>query len=70
MNTFLDYLTVIAVFVLIALPSLVGHAHERRIDRQLARDPGRESVPGRPEGGSRPPAVAREAAMSSRVVAS
>ncbi|GAA1351849.1 hypothetical protein [Streptomyces beijiangensis] len=37
MDTFLNYLTVIAVFVLIALPSLVGVAHDRRIDRQIAR---------------------------------
>ncbi|MFF0741500.1 hypothetical protein ACFYVL_13985 [Streptomyces sp. NPDC004111] len=37
MNTFLNYLTVIALFALMALPSLVGHAHDRRIDRQLRR---------------------------------
>ncbi|WP_328331277.1 MULTISPECIES: hypothetical protein [unclassified Streptomyces] len=43
MNTFLDYLTVLAVFVILALPSLIWHAYERRIDRQLAQrrpDPG------------------------------
>ncbi|WP_327295325.1 MULTISPECIES: hypothetical protein [unclassified Streptomyces] len=37
MNTFLDYLTVLAVFVILALPSLIWHAYERRIDRELAR---------------------------------
>ncbi|MFI5802329.1 hypothetical protein [Streptomyces sp. NPDC051561] len=37
MNTFLDYLTVALVFVLIALPSLLGHARDLRIDRQLRR---------------------------------
>ncbi|WP_329122586.1 hypothetical protein [Streptomyces sp. NBC_01465] len=37
MDNFLNYLTVIAVFVLIALPSLVGVARDRRIDRQIAR---------------------------------
>jgi hypothetical protein len=35
MNTFLNYLVVIALFLLMALPSLVGHARELRIDRQL-----------------------------------
>ncbi|MEV6790960.1 hypothetical protein AB0M87_02955 [Streptomyces sp. NPDC051320] len=39
MNTFLSYLTVLAVFVLLALPSLVGQAQERRIDRELAQRP-------------------------------
>ncbi|MBA4865514.1 hypothetical protein H1V43_30085 [Streptomyces sp. PSKA54] len=35
MNAFLDYLTVLSLFLLLAAPALVGHAHERRIDRQL-----------------------------------
>lgn len=35
MNTFLEYLFVIALFALIALPSLVGYARDRAIDRQL-----------------------------------
>ncbi|WP_405777344.1 hypothetical protein [Streptomyces sp. NBC_00859] len=39
MSTFLNYLTVAAVFLLLALPSLIWHARERRIDRQLAQRP-------------------------------
>ncbi|WP_142213772.1 hypothetical protein [Streptomyces sp. SLBN-118] len=35
MNTFLDYLFVIALFGLILLPALVGQARERIVDRQL-----------------------------------
>ncbi|MFF0060611.1 hypothetical protein ACFYRC_03510 [Streptomyces sp. NPDC005279] len=35
MNTFLNYLFVLALFGLITLPSLVGLARERAIDRQL-----------------------------------
>jgi hypothetical protein len=48
MDTFVNYLTVILVFALIALPSLVGHARDRRIDRQIARaDAQRISRPAR-----------------------
>lgn len=35
METFLNYLTVLSVFALLTLPSFIGHARERRIDRQL-----------------------------------
>jgi hypothetical protein len=39
MNTLMDnligILTVLGVFAVVALPSLIGLAHERRIDRQL-----------------------------------
>lgn len=35
MNTFMEYLFVIALLGLIMLPSLVGHLRERAIDRQL-----------------------------------
>nr|WP_078965982.1 hypothetical protein [Streptomyces aureocirculatus] len=31
----LDTAAVLGVFLLMALPSLIGHAHDRRIDRQL-----------------------------------
>ncbi|WP_405660936.1 hypothetical protein [Streptomyces sp. RK9] len=31
----LNTLAVLGVFLLMALPSLIGHAHDRRIDRQL-----------------------------------
>ncbi|MDI3385912.1 hypothetical protein QIS99_06720 [Streptomyces sp. B-S-A8] len=34
-HTFLNTLGVLAVFALLALPSLVGHLHDRRVDRQL-----------------------------------
>ncbi|MCP3821523.1 hypothetical protein NLX86_26555 [Streptomyces sp. A3M-1-3] len=35
MNTFLNYLLVLAVLGLLLAPSLIGHLHDRRIDRQL-----------------------------------
>ncbi|MGW7198009.1 hypothetical protein [Streptomyces chryseus] len=35
MATFLNYLVVLVLFVLLTLPSFLGHARERRIDRQL-----------------------------------
>ncbi|MBT2527593.1 hypothetical protein J7E91_19725 [Streptomyces sp. ISL-99] len=35
METFLNYLAVLVLFVLLTLPSFIGHARERRIDRQL-----------------------------------
>ncbi|WP_328319557.1 hypothetical protein [Streptomyces sp. NBC_00388] len=75
MNTFLDYLTVLAVSVILALPSLIWYAHERRIDRALARrapDTGPSTaegpapLPPRPrpalrQDGSRRPALTRPA---------
>ncbi|MER5441026.1 hypothetical protein [Streptomyces sp. NPDC002790] len=35
MNTAMNYLAVLFVFLLLASPSLYGMAHDRRIDRQL-----------------------------------
>ncbi|MFC9677981.1 MULTISPECIES: hypothetical protein [unclassified Streptomyces] len=35
MNTAMNYLTVLFVFLLLAAPSLYGIASDRRIDRQL-----------------------------------
>ncbi|MGW7055156.1 hypothetical protein [Streptomyces sp. NPDC054887] len=35
METSLNYLAVLVLFVLLTLPSFLGHARERRIDRQL-----------------------------------
>ncbi|MDX3797598.1 hypothetical protein [Streptomyces sp. AK04-3B] len=35
MNALSEYLTVLALFLVLAAPALVGHLHERRIDRQL-----------------------------------
>jgi hypothetical protein len=43
MNTFLSYLVVFAIAALIVLPSLVGHARNRAIDRQLRRAAGRRA---------------------------
>ncbi|GAA3492209.1 MULTISPECIES: hypothetical protein [Streptomyces] len=37
MNTFLDLLAVAFVAVLLALPSLIGHARDLTVDRQLRR---------------------------------
>ncbi|WP_406731057.1 hypothetical protein [Streptomyces sp. NBC_01794] len=45
MNTFLNYLFVLALFGLITLPALVGHARERAIDRQLREAELREAEP-------------------------
>ncbi|MFF4353363.1 hypothetical protein [Streptomyces sp. NPDC001530] len=49
MNTLMDnlvgILTVLGIFAVVALPSLIGLAHERRIDRQL-----KAARPARPEG--------------------
>ncbi|CAM5426561.1 hypothetical protein GCM10010329_01040 [Streptomyces spiroverticillatus] len=51
MNTFMDYLAVAFVFALLALPSLIGHLGDLRIDRQL-RDAERADAEraGTPEG--------------------
>ncbi|MFF1262343.1 MULTISPECIES: hypothetical protein [unclassified Streptomyces] len=35
MNTAMNYLTVLFIFLLLAAPSLYGIANDRRIDRQL-----------------------------------
>ncbi|MEU1196099.1 hypothetical protein ABZ446_07755 [Streptomyces sp. NPDC005813] len=59
MDNFVGILTVLGIFVAVALPSLVGLAHERRVDRQLrearsrakAHHPGRGALP--PVGGGR-----------------
>ncbi|WP_199791133.1 MULTISPECIES: hypothetical protein [unclassified Streptomyces] len=37
MNTAMNYLTVLVVFLLLAAPSLYGIAHDRRIDRQIKK---------------------------------
>ncbi|MFF3403232.1 hypothetical protein ACFYW6_32625 [Streptomyces sp. NPDC002659] len=45
MNTFLEYLFVIALLGLILLPALVGNVRERIVDRQLREaELGREDV--------------------------
>ncbi|GDY62903.1 hypothetical protein AQJ43_01165 [Streptomyces avermitilis] len=45
MNALMDnlagILTVLVIFVVLALPALIGLAHERRIDRQLREAAGR-----------------------------
>lgn len=52
MNTFADtfagILVVLAVFALVALPSLVMLARERRVDRQLRAAAGARQDTGRP----------------------
>ncbi|WP_406173219.1 hypothetical protein [Streptomyces sp. NBC_00996] len=57
MNTLMDnlvgILTVLGIFAVVALPSLIGLAHERRVDRQLkAAGAARSEVdrPLRPQG--------------------
>ncbi|MFF6997220.1 hypothetical protein ACFY93_20005 [Streptomyces sp. NPDC008313] len=35
MNALTDILTVLGVLLVLVLPSLIGLAHERRVDRQL-----------------------------------
>ncbi|GHG96595.1 hypothetical protein GCM10018780_21220 [Streptomyces lanatus] len=35
MNAILEYVAVVILFLILAGPALVGHLHERRIDRQL-----------------------------------
>lgn len=35
MNAFLGYITVLALFALLAAPSFIGYVHDRRIDREL-----------------------------------
>ncbi len=58
MNTFLNYLVVLAVAALLLAPALYGTVRERRIDRQL-----REAAAGRSE--ARGAGWAREAQKSS-----
>ncbi|GAA2319199.1 hypothetical protein OKJ48_41490 [Streptomyces kunmingensis] len=37
MNTAMNFLTVLFVFLLLAAPSVYGALHDRRIDRQIRR---------------------------------
>ncbi|MGA4800643.1 hypothetical protein [Streptomyces lavendulocolor] len=60
MTTILDVLVPVALFVLLALPSLVGHARERAVDRQL-RGP-RPPADGRRRGPAPGPAATARAA--------
>ena len=50
MNTATDSivgtLVVVAIFVVLALPSLIGLAHDRRIDRQLRKAQQRQQTDG------------------------
>lgn len=67
----LNTLAVLGVFLLMALPSLIGHAHDRRIDRQLrAAERGEGPGPGQvPEPGRNPapaPAANRTQNSSSK----
>ncbi|SBV01539.1 hypothetical protein YW5DRAFT_06665 [Streptomyces sp. Ncost-T6T-1] len=59
MNLFLNYLVVAAVFALVLLPTGLGIARERRIDRQL-RDAARgEAEPTETESAARPVTATR-----------
>ncbi|MFI1014068.1 hypothetical protein [Streptomyces sp. NPDC020965] len=65
MSALLDYLFVSVLLVLLALPSLIGHARERAIDRQL-RDAERGGAPDRARSRTvRGPAHQRSAQKSS-----
>ncbi|MEW2194814.1 hypothetical protein [Streptomyces microflavus] len=59
MNLFLDYLTVIALFVFVALPAAIGFVRERRIDRQLRDAERGEAAPRATENAARPYKVTR-----------
>ncbi|MBK3586296.1 hypothetical protein OG728_27125 [Streptomyces microflavus] len=59
MNLFLDYLTVIALFVLLALPAAIGFVRERRIDRQLRDAERGEAARRETESAARPYKVTR-----------
>ncbi|MDX2403735.1 hypothetical protein NJO91_11415 [Streptomyces microflavus] len=59
MNLFLDYLTVIALFVFVALPAAIGFVRERRIDRQLRDAERGEAAPRETEIAARPYKVTR-----------
>lgn len=76
MNTFLDYLAVLAVAALLLAPALYGAARDRRIDRQIRaaveRRAGRAAVIRAPDlaSGSRSSRGAGPPASSSRGSAS
>jgi len=68
MNTFLNYLAVVVLFALVLLPSVLGLARERRIDREL-RDAAsrREGLPPGTPGAARPVTVTRRPYLRSWV---
>ncbi|MFD5629239.1 MULTISPECIES: hypothetical protein [unclassified Streptomyces] len=43
MNALTDTLTVLGILLILALPALVGYAHELRVDRQLRAAAARRS---------------------------
>ncbi|MEU5398434.1 hypothetical protein ABZ348_03945 [Streptomyces sp. NPDC005963] len=57
MHTFLGYLIVMGLLALLVLPSLIGHARDRAVDRQL-RAAERGPSPTTRVDGTRPAAVA------------
>ncbi|KQX81181.1 MULTISPECIES: hypothetical protein [Streptomyces] len=60
MNTFLSYLVIAALVALVLLPALVGHAQERRIDRQLREaERGRTPAPRGTAGAAQPVVATR-----------
>lgn len=72
MNALSEYLTVLAVALLLAGPALVGLRHERRIDRQI--EAARTARTARTEGsgseGAAPPAVRSQKSSSRSTVPS
>ncbi len=59
MNLFLDYLTVTALFALVALPAALGLIRDRRIDRQLRDAERGEAARTETESAARPYKVTR-----------
>ncbi|MFD9425098.1 MULTISPECIES: hypothetical protein [unclassified Streptomyces] len=60
MNTFLNYLGITVVFALFLLPTFVGLARERRIDRELREaERARETEPPRTAGAAQPVTATR-----------
>ncbi|MFJ8843874.1 hypothetical protein ACIRFF_13330 [Streptomyces cyaneofuscatus] len=59
MNLFLNYLTVTALFALVALPAAIGFVRERRIDRQLRDAERREAKLTHTRSAARPYKVTR-----------
>ncbi|MEU9080828.1 hypothetical protein [Streptomyces sp. NPDC048357] len=67
MNTFLSYLTVLAVAALVLAPSLYGVLRDRRIDRQLRAVETRLVWLPRQKAGGMPPTVHRSRARHTRM---
>ncbi|WP_405794920.1 hypothetical protein [Streptomyces sp. NBC_01506] len=69
MNTIGGYLVVLALFVLLALPGIVGHIKDRAIDRQLRRAEHPDGAPEPPVDRSQTYAPARPPRHRARTTA-